>query len=682
MSKLENLTIKSSQDHTFTKGQNFKVGICSQKMKQKKLNDKDAIIKKKSKHIRKTFDSEFQSYTYIKNELKRVGWNVNNPNRDTHGQVYTQQECLKSPEIASKWGQVHPEYVIKLNEENYWIIEAKPKLEDKDTAIDEAEYYGKLLNEHKFVRAIIVTGVAGNDIDKYYIKNELWIENKKSFKPITYDGKEVTSILDPDIVQELLHEKNPNLEHFQIPNDELIKTAENINEIFHSASIQKDIRAPVIATILLSLSGETEPNVNAKPDVFVNDINSRAKNTLKEKGKEDFFKYIEIDLPEKVDAKDKYKEALVKAFFALRKINIKSAMRTGSDVLGRFYEVFLSYGNGAKDLGIVLTPTHITEFAADVLNINNNDIVYDPTCGTGGFLVSALYKIKRNYNQTQFDSFRINRIFGIEYGSIISTLAITNMIFRGDGRNNIINDNCLPRRLIAHTINGEPTAKFVSQNHKDIHNPVTKVLMNPPFALREKDEKEYKFINHALAQLEDNGLLFAILPCAAMVKGSGYQNWREDLLKKNTLLSVITFPDDLFYPQSNSSSLAIIVKKGIPHQEQQKVLWVKTWHDGFRKIKSKRIRDKKIDNDLEKIKPLVQSFIMNQNIKIENIPKFQKATTIDYMDTNFELIPEAYLDETEPTISEIQEGVEDTIRDTVAFLIKSGKEQTITNETI
>lgn len=41
-----------------------------------------------------TRNSEFNSYVYIKNELKNLGWNVRNPSRDTNGEVYTQQECL------------------------------------------------------------------------------------------------------------------------------------------------------------------------------------------------------------------------------------------------------------------------------------------------------------------------------------------------------------------------------------------------------------------------------------------------------------------------------------------------------------------------------------------------------------------------------------------------------------
>ncbi len=606
------------------------------------------------------------------------GWNVNNPNRDPNGQVYTQNECHQNREIASKWVKLHPEYVVKLAEDAFWVIEAKPTLEEIEKAFSEAKWYGTLLNDHKFVKAMIVTGIAGNDIDKYLVRNAFWVEEKKEFHPIIYEGKEITSLLTPEIAKRLMYEKTSILKEFDILDDLLLKAADDINKKFHEAGIRKDKRATIVATMLLSLLGETEPNYNDNPDVFVNDINVRAKEVLKKNGKEDFFKYIEIQLPEKQDAKNRFKEALVQGFFILRKVNIKAAMRTGSDVLGRFYEAFLKYGNGAKDLGIVLTPRHITEFASDVLNITHKDVIYDPTCGTGGFLVSSFYHVKNNSNQSQLDAFRLYRIFGVDLQSSVATLAITNMIFRGDGKNNIINDNCFARGIVATTINSEPSAKFVSRDVKNEQRAITKVLMNPPFALKKSNEKEFDFIEHALEQMEDGGLLFSILPCSTMVKGSVYKSWRSNLLAGNTLLSVITFAEDLFYPQSQPPSLGIIVRKGYPHPHEQGVLWIKITNDGYRKIKGKRLPDLKADpnvpTDLERVKGLVQSFIMNPHIQVESIPESQKISKIDFDDTELELISEAYLDENVPTLNDIQKGVEETVRDVVAYLIRTSHE--------
>jgi type I restriction-modification system DNA methylase subunit len=243
---------------------------------------------------------------------------------------------------------------------------------------------------------------------------------------------------------------------------------------------------------------------------------------------------------------------------------------------------------------------------------------------------------------------------------------------------------------MAVTSKGENSAVIVSHDDKnwrkrvegegktilDNKKPVSKVLMNPPFALKKAKEEIYRFVDHALDQIDDGGLLFSVLPCSTMVKGDSYKAWRSNLLSKNTLLSVITFAEDLFYPQSQPPSLAIIVKKGTAHPLEQNVLWIRVRNDGYRKIKGKRLFDPKVLNQIDDdLKMLVQSFIMNQRIQVESKPEFVKVTKIDFEDTELELIPEAYLDENIPTIDDIQNGVEETVRDTVAFLIRASREE-------
>ena len=142
-------------------------------------------------------------------------------------------------------------------------------------------------------------------------------------------------------------------------------------------------------------------------------------------------KFIKIDEPSNVDNHVKVKEAIVKTYQALLGLNIRSAMRSGKDVLGKFYEVFLKYGNGAKEIGIVLTPRHITRFSAEVFDINENDLVLDVACGTAGFLVSALDEVKRKAKKLEdFEKFRLNGLYGIEEQDPVLALALVNMIFR------------------------------------------------------------------------------------------------------------------------------------------------------------------------------------------------------------------------------------------------------------
>ena len=92
---------------------------------------------------------------------------------------------------------------------------------------------------------------------------------------------------------------------------------------------------------------------------------------------------------------EKLKRKLPLIFHNLDKINIRALMNTDADILGKFFETFLRYGNDAKELGIVFTPRHIVNFMIDLIDLKATDTVYDPTCGTGGFLVSAFMRMKK-----------------------------------------------------------------------------------------------------------------------------------------------------------------------------------------------------------------------------------------------------------------------------------------------
>ncbi|MGC1120753.1 MAG: N-6 DNA methylase [Candidatus Methanofastidiosia archaeon] len=642
--------------------------------------DSTSMVSRKG---RKKKNSEFQSYVFVKNDLREKGWNVANPARNPSGQLYTQHECHNHSQFECLMKRKTPEYIVKLREDAFWVIEAKGSHDDLDMAYNEAAYKGKKINRHEIIRARMISGVAGNDIDRYLIKSGYWNEEKKEYIPITYNGQSITSLLSPDMARRILDQDSPDLKDYEIDETYLAKIAEKINEKFHLSSIKKDQRASIVATMLLSLLGETEPNYNASPSVFVTDINTRAREVLEAQNKENILEYIEIKLPEKQDLQNKFRESLVTAFFLLKKVDIKAAMKTGSDVLGKFYETFLKYGNGAKDLGILLTPRQITEFAAKVLDIDYRDIVYDPCCGTGGFLVSAFYHVKSKSAPEQLDRFKQHRIFGLDQQPTVAALAIVNMLFRGDGKNNISNNTCFAAALDSEIIKDEPSAKFISLSEvkSGAKIPVTRVLMNPPFALKKKDEKEYKFIEHALSQMDHGGILFSIFPSSGMVKSGSYKSWRNRLKRENTLLSVLSLPQDLFYP-NGTPTVAIIVKKGIPQPESQNVLWLRITSDGYRKSKGKRLPDPAVSDDLKKIKDLLSSFIKTPGMLVENIPEFQMVAPIDPDDTALELLPEVYLDERKPSEEEIDKGLDIILRDMISFVIMAKKEEEFKREIV
>ena len=137
--------------------------------------------------------SEFASYVFIKNDLSNLSWNTRNPNRNPDGQLYTQQECLDNPEIAAGLGRQKPEYVIKVKEDAFWVVEAKNTLDKIDVAYREAIDYAKDINKSDAVKAHIVTGVAGNDDDGYLVQTGVFTPAGK-VEIVEYNNKDISHI--------------------------------------------------------------------------------------------------------------------------------------------------------------------------------------------------------------------------------------------------------------------------------------------------------------------------------------------------------------------------------------------------------------------------------------------------------------------------------------------------------
>jgi type I restriction-modification system DNA methylase subunit len=609
--------------------------------------------------------TEVYAYVYILKELtEKKGWKKD--------QIYTQNECQNNKFIKEQLGKDTPENIVEISPTEYYIIESKSiRLMLKQAVKEARDDYAEKINRSTNIKTVFITGVAGNDAEGY-IASSQYLHNGK-WETITENGVEITGLLSKTQVEEILRRNNPNLTEIEISDQEFLKSAEEINGILHEGGINKDYRARIMSAILLALVEGTEISLDSPPSLLIDSINSRVELVLKKNEKPEFARYVKIDLPSSEDNHNKFKKAIVLTIQELLGLNIRSAMTSGKDVLGKFYEVFLKYGNGAKEIGIVLTPRHITKFAAEVVNVTSNDFIYDPTCGTGGFLVAAYDEVKKKTNDDRFKVFKKCGLYGIEEQDPVVALAIVNMIFRGDGKTNITEGNCFAKWLSTTTTKeGYLCAEYLSENKKDRIPPITKVLMNPPFPKKKTDYKEYFFINQALTQMQTGGILFSVLPYSCMIKGGNYLHWRQSLLKENTLLSIVTFPAELFAP-IGVRTVGVFIKKGVPHKDQE-VLWVRALRDGFRLKKGKRLRHPTEEDDLEKMKPLMKEYIENPNVAVENIPEFQKVAPIEYQDEELELCPEAYLDEKPISPTDMENAIEKLMREALAVNIKFEKE--------
>jgi len=250
------------------------------KMKPNNLNSRLSSyiadwIKGKMPRARNT---ETDAYSFIKETLESLGWNIKNPSRTADGQVYFQNECQSHPEIKKFLGRKMPEAVIKISERVFWVIESKKEHRQLQQALKEAKDYAEKINQSSQIKALFVSGVAGNRTDSYLIESEFF--DGKTWGTITINEKKASGLLKPEEIKIILTQNSPDIKDVVIDENLFLEKAEKINQILHLGAINKNYRARVMSAILLSLIDETPPNIDATPIGLIRDINSRVENVL------------------------------------------------------------------------------------------------------------------------------------------------------------------------------------------------------------------------------------------------------------------------------------------------------------------------------------------------------------------------------------------------------------------
>jgi type I restriction enzyme M protein len=145
----------------------------------------------------------------------------------------------------------------------------------------------------------------------------------------------------------------------------------------------------------------------------------------------------------------------------LESVNLKD---TDLDSKGRAFETFMgSFFRG--DFGQYFTPRPIVKFIVDVLPITNDSLVLDTSCGSGGFLLHALEKVRRQAGEyypaqigppegaehhRHWHDFAQHNLYGIEINEQIARTAKMNMIIHDDGHTNVVAaDGLVPADEIA-----------------------------------------------------------------------------------------------------------------------------------------------------------------------------------------------------------------------------------------
>lgn len=250
------------------------------------------------------------------------------------------------------------------------------------------------------------------------------------------------------------------------------------------------------------------------------------------------------------------------------------------DIIGKFYEEFLKYaGVSNVKKGIVLTPRHITTLFTKLIDLKDNDKIVDICCGTGAFLIAGMNALtnkisssNRTDKEIAIKKVKENQLLGFELNQTMYICAISNMLFRGDGKSSIFNYDSIRN----------PKAQSELDNFK-----ATIGFINPPYSGKENKTdptpKEITFLVKMLDNCSRYGIIIA--PLSTYFKE---ENIREQILNKHTLKYVINMSGDLFQPNASThTAVAVFETNRSFDYKNDEVVFYDLRDDGFVLSKNK-----------------------------------------------------------------------------------------------
>ncbi|MEX6633709.1 N-6 DNA methylase [Hyphococcus lacteus] len=587
--------------------------------------------------------SERRAEHLLNDLLDTQGWDRRRP---PIGDVLFQSEFRSHPQLelslrgGSKTGKGYgiPEALIvdRSSRAPLAIIEAKADVADIELALKEAIHYASVfLKDGHHPLAI---GLAG-DNDEFELrvakrKGERWV-------PVTYDKEPIGWIPNREDIHRISAPSQSAEIRPSVPAPEVLAMrADEINRLLRESSIKDELRPAAVAAIMLALwqAGIAGTEIRRDKASILKDINSACKEAFVRAGKASLANSIRVD-----QSNVKLAENARRIASILERLNV-SVLTAEHDYLGQLYETFFRY-TGGNTIGQYFTPRHVAQFMADVTDIGIDDVVLDPACGSGGFLIAAMDKMLRQHKMKRDEVVGVvaEHLIGFESEPVTAALSVANMILRGDGSTGI------------HQADAFTSTQFPKDE-------ATVVLMNPPFPHKKTDTPAEDFVNRALDGLALKGRLAVILPTSILVKRATGA-WRKSILKKNQLTAVCQLPDELFQPFASATTSVVLLEKGRAHDPKKKTMFVRLNHDGLVLRKSARVpRDSEPDQRADAI-----DAVLNRTEK----PGFSGLASVSGDD---EWAAGAYIESAAPDENEVREGVDVLLRRLASFYTRYARE--------
>ncbi|MCD8106687.1 MAG: N-6 DNA methylase [Oscillospiraceae bacterium] len=516
---------------------------------------------------------EADTRVLIDNSLTNLGWKLTGVDRN----VYFEQ--TRTDAEKKKLGGKRPDYVLysKDSDKPLIVIEAKKKGSRIDLALEQG------INYARAIEAPLVFATDGVFCKSYHT-----IANR----PPILNGEEVDEFIRESLALRYLtsYEVNTVSSKVQYDRKELIRIFDEANNMLRGEGLRAGIeRFGEFANILfLKLVSESEQikqesgiktefdmacswdaiknvSLSARIDYINNTVYKRLNNLYKT----DIFTPLQI--------RD---ESILKEI--MDKLDPLMLTDVDSDVKGDAFEYFLKASTATKnDLGEYFTPRHIVKTMVRLVNPQIGEKVYDPFCGTGGFLIESFRYIYNSMarTETNLELLRGKTIYGNE---ITNTARITkmNMILAGDGHSNIKMQDSL-----ANPIDG--TTTWTDEKGNSHHNGFDVVLTNMPYSQRTKHGELYDLpstngdsvcVQHCIKAVNntaENGRMAIVVPEGFLFR-KDLTKTREYLLDNCQLQSVISLPQGVFLPYTGVKTdiiYATKVNQKVKSSDKKKSFW-------------------------------------------------------------------------------------------------------------
>lgn len=346
------------------------------------------------------------------------------------------------------------------------------------------------------------------------------------------------------------------------------------------------------------------------------------------------FRNIDFN-SEVILGKTKERNAMLRALLEdFNKLSLRPSQIGNEDIVGNAYQYMIGLfaSDAGKKGGEFYTPAEVSELLARLVKPQENDRIYDPTCGSGSLLIKVAKQVPN----------RKVAIYGQERNGATHSLALMNMYLHGIDDAKIEWGDTLANPL--HLEDGK-LMKFQA------------IVANPPFSLdkwaigfanetRDSDKKEdkfkmeasldphrrfewgvppsskgdYAFVQHMLYSLAENGRMATILPHGVLFRGASEGKIRQQIIDMNLLDAVIGLPEGLFFGTPIPACIMVFKKD----RKRKDILFIDASSE--ENYENSKTQNKLRGEDIQRIVDVYEKF--------EEIERYSYVATIDEIKMN------------------------------------------------